>query len=281
MGYTFKKGMMYLMPTHFGPMTGPRRGPAGERFTCEDNPRSTSYSVSFLTNAEQLKAMLPEGFTLHGEPVVTVDQTHMKEIEWLAGRGYNVMGVTFPVAYTGARDRAVGPFLTVLWENLTDPILTGREQLGFAKIYCELPDPAVCRGETHVTAHWLGFRFLDMKLRNMQPVDRADYPPAPAPRSDGVLTGQLHYKYIPRTGAWDRADAAYAALTPAAGSHRRVTGMWRGDGSVQFHHARWEDLPTQYMIVNAFHDLEIKEYRGATITHSVGGKDLSDQRKLE
>ena len=95
MAYSFKKGMMYLMPTHFGPMAGPRQGPDGAGFACRDNPRTTSYSVSFLTNAEQLEALLPEGFALHGEPVVTVDQTHMKEIEWLAGRGYNVMESPF------------------------------------------------------------------------------------------------------------------------------------------------------------------------------------------
>jgi hypothetical protein len=49
---------------------------------------------------------------------------------------------------------------------------------------------------------------------------------------------------------------------------------------VEFHKARWEDLPTQYNIVNAFHELEVKEWRGASIVKSVGGKDLSDQRIL-
>ena len=160
MAYQFQPGVMYLMPTHFGPMTGPRRGPDGKGYDCIDTPKSTSYSVSFLTNAEQLEELLPEGFALHGEPVVTVYQNHMKEIEWLAGRGYNMMGVTFPATYTGKRDRAEGPFLTVLWENMTEPILTGREQLGFAKIYCELPEPAVCRGETHITATLAGVSLL-------------------------------------------------------------------------------------------------------------------------
>ena len=50
--------------------------------------------------------------------------------------------------------------------------------------------------------------------------------------------------------------------------------------SIEFHRARWEDLPTQYMIVNAFSDLEIKEYRGTSIAHSNGGGDLSNQRIL-
>ena len=32
------------------------------------------------------------------------------------------------------------------------------------------------------------------------------------------------------------------------------------------------------LIVNAFADLDIVEFRGATLSKSVGGKDLSDQR---
>ena len=56
--------------------------------------------------------------------------------------------------------------------------------------------------------------------------------------------------------------------------------MWRGEGVVQFHQAAWEDLPTMYPIVNAFADLEVKEYRGASVTKAVGGKDLGDQRIL-
>jgi hypothetical protein len=88
----------------------------------------------------------------------------------------------------------------------------------------------------------------------------------------------MHYKYMPRTGEWGKADASYAVITPAGGSTQRTLEMWRGRGTVKFHRARWEDMPTQYMIVNAFADLDIVEFRGATLTKSVGGKDLSDQR---
>ena len=37
-------------------------------------------------------------------------------------------------------------------------------------------------------------------------------------------------------------------------------------------------MPTQYNVVNAFAGLEIIEWRGATISKTVGGKDISDQR---
>ena len=56
MGYKLDPNAMYRMPTHFGPRTGPRYGPDGRKFECKGNPKSTSVSVSFLTNSEQLEA---------------------------------------------------------------------------------------------------------------------------------------------------------------------------------------------------------------------------------
>ena len=268
---------MYRMPTHFGPAYGPRQGEGGKKFANRDSPKVTSMSVSFLTNREQLEAFLPEGFELESPPVVTVEASYMTEIEWLAGRGYNTLGVSFPAVFNGKKDYAVGRFLTVLWENLTDPILTGREELGFSKIYCELPEPRTINGQTHCIASWMGFKFLDLKLWNMHQQSLEDANATPRPRSDGTL----HYKYMPRTGEWGTPDIAYAVLTPSGNSHAVVQEVWRGEGSVQFHKATWEDLPTQVNIVNAFHGLEIKEARGASIVKSVGGKDLSDQRILQ
>lgn len=280
MPYKLQPGRMHMMPTHFGPVAGPRQGPDGRRFDGVDSPRTISYSVSFLTRPEQLEALLPLGFRLAGDPVVTVTVSYMTEIEWLAGRGYNTLGVSFPAGYRGERDRARGPFLAVLWENLADPILTGREQLGFSKIYCAIPPPSVLNGETRCTADWLGFRFMEMNLSEMEspPAAAAE---APATEADGAeLTGTLHYKYIPRTGEWDEADAEYAVLTPSATPNRRVTAQRTVRGRVRFHRAEWRDLPTQYHIVNAFADLEQIAFVNASIVETVGGKDLSDQRIL-
>lgn len=277
MPYQFQTGKMYRMPTHFGPRTGPRQGPDGRKFECLDNPRSTALAVSFLSDAAQLESMLPPGFALADEPVVTITINYLTEIEWLAGRGYNTLGVSFPVRFDGDVDQVRGNFLSVLWENLTDPILTGREELGFSKIYCELPEPAVLRGDYHATASWLGFKFLDLRLSGLRQQSTAEIEAVLASQSgDGIL----HYKYMPRTGEWGAADIAYPVLTPAATPNRKILERWQGDGQVEFHVTRWEDMPTQYNIVNAFAALSIREYRGASVTKSIGGKDLSDQRIL-
>ena len=277
MPYPLDPDKMYRMPTHFGPRTGPRQGPEGRKFECIDNPLGTAYSVSFLTQGQQLEAFLPPGFSLDGEPVVTVFSNHMTEIEWLAGRGYNVLGVSFPARFDGERDRVRGSFLTVLWENLTDPILTGREEIGFSKIYCELPPPTHLRGEYHLIASWLGFKFLDLRIGDLHALSDEEIE---ARQQGATSDGTLHYKYMPRTGEWGTADIAYPVLTPAGNSNQRVLEQRVGAGSLEFHRARWEDMPTQYNIVNAFADLEILEYRSGSLTKTIGGKDISDQRIL-
>ena len=77
---------------------------------------------------------------------------------------------------------------------------------------------------------------------------------------------------------WGTADTQYAVITPAEGSNTVVLEELVGNGSLSWNPARWEDLPTFYQIVNAFAELEVKEYLGGSLTRSVGGKDLSDQR---
>ena len=277
MPYEFIADRMYLMPTHFGPALGPRQNPVGGRFPFQDDPKSTTYAVNFLSDARQLETMLPPGFELAGEPVVTVSLTYMTEIGWLAGRGYAMLGLTIPATFRGQQDTVTGDFMTVLWENMADPIITGREELGFSKIYCALPDPVVYQGRTHCTANWEGYKFMDLTVEKLRPL---------APAEIGAMlggrrsAGHLHYKYMPRTGEWGVADAAYVTLSPSGASNQRLEGAWAGEGSVHFHAAQWEDMPTQYRIVNAFHALPVLEARGALMLKAVGGADMYSQRIL-
>ena len=278
MSYKFQAGKMYRMPTHFGPSLGPRQGERGRKYDNLESPKITAFSVSFLSNREQLEELLPEGFEVGAEPVVTVEIQYITEIEWLAGHGYNTLGVSFPAVFTGKKGRVVGNFLTVLWENLADAIFTGREELGFSKIYCEIPKPRIYQGQTHCFASWMGFKFMDLKIENLKQLSAEEVSSvAKKQKNDGIL----HYKYIPKTGEWGKADVAYAVLTPYDSPNRIVKEMWQGEGTVQFHKATWEDLPTQFHIVNTFYNLEIKEYRGATMVKTTGAKDLSDQRILQ
>ncbi len=259
------------MPTVFGPMPGPRQAPEGRRFDWTRGPHRVSYAVSFLTREAALADLLPPGFRLTGEPVVTVELTYLTELAWLAGRGYAMLGVRYPVRFEGQRDRVEGAFLAVLWENLADPIVSGREELGFAKLWCEIPEPRVLDGRSCLEAGWLGHRFFEMSLSDLE--EDPDPPPAWG-------EGLLHWKMIPETGRWGQAALEQATLTPAAGSSFTAERRLKGQGEVAFLPSTWAQLPTLHHIVNRLAGLERLEPRGASLIVGRGGKDLSDQRVL-
>lgn len=272
MSYRFQAGRIYRMPTHFGPAPGPRQPPDGIVANPKRSPRRLSVAASFLTDAALLERHLPEGFVLAGEPVVTVEFHYMTGIDWLAGRGYTMINVGWPATFTGRQDKASGRFLAVVWENLADPIISGRCEIGHPKLYAEIADPRAWDGAQICAAGWMGFRFLDLTVSELRDPQHA----LTKPRTDGTLM----LKYVPRTGAWGEAELQQVTLTPTEDPDMTIERHQVGVGSVRFHRAEWSDLPTLYHVVNALAELPIVEPRGGSLIHSVGGKTFRDQRVL-
>ncbi|WP_198293733.1 acetoacetate decarboxylase family protein [Bradyrhizobium sp. WSM2793] len=277
MVHAHKQGLMYRMPYGFGPTAGPRQGPNNKPFDWSRAPHRWQAAVSFLTDRDHLNHLLPPGFSLTGDPIVTVEFRVLSELPWLAGRGYSILKVNFPAAYNGEREKAVGSFCSVLWENLADPILSGREELGFAKLWCELPPPRVMGDRVTCTASWLGHEFAILELTDLTEAEPRipAYPGLGEHPSDGTL----HYKYIPQTGEWGKAAVAHACLTPPAGNPI-VERLRVGKGRVNFRPATWEQMPTQFHIVQALSALPILEQREAWCVEIRGDSDLSQQRPL-
>lgn len=274
MTYRFEAGRIYRMPTHFGPAPGPRQMPEGITTDPTLSPRRLSVAASFLTDAVLLERHLPEGFALAGEPVVTVEFHYMTGIDWLAGRGYTMIHVSWPAVFAGQRDRASGRFLAVVWENLADPIISGRDEIGHPKLYAEMPPPRLWDGTQSCLASWMGFRFLDLDVSALH-----DAPPLLSPEA-ASSDGTLMLKYVPRTGTWGEAALRQVTLTPAGDPHNTIERRQSGLGTVRFHRATWADLPTMHHVVNALAALPVLEARGGSVTRSCGGKTYRDQRVL-
>src|SRR3546814_15173414 len=86
----------------------------------------------------------------------------MTEVAWLAGRGYNTFGVTVPATWKGGAHPVHGDLMLVLWENMADPIISGREELGFSKLFCDLPSPIENDGRFLCRASWVGPEFASL-----------------------------------------------------------------------------------------------------------------------
>jgi hypothetical protein len=266
----FEPGRRYRMPVVFGPSVSPRQMPDGSHPNM-----TTAYAkaagVRFLTDAESLDRLLPPGFTLEGEPVVTVEFFYYFNLELLGGRGYSITKVSYPARFHGKSDTAWGPFLAVLWENRTDCCLTGREELGYAKIFADIYPPAIAVGEQSYLAAVDGQPIVRMKLHDIQ-----EAPPPSPTTADGLL----HYYYVPKIGHPGEAEVEGAVLSPTVANSPNVVKFFTASGDVQFPRATFQQLPTQFMIVNALADLPQLESRGAYLAEIDGGRAYLDQRPL-
>lgn len=265
----FQTNKRYRMPVAFGPMPGPRQNASGGRIV---NPIANIQTVAtrFLTDVDKLTELLPPGLVLDGEPVVTVEIKYLSELSWLAGRGYSSLGIKIPAICKGKAETVMGPFLAVLWENSADPIITGREELGYSKLYCEIDSPAVMGDRQRFSASWGKCRFFEMEL--------VDIRPAPQ-RVEAQVDGTIHYRYVPKIGEPGEADFAGPVLSPAGG-RRELIDHFQATGSVSFIKSRWEDLPTLFHIVNALAALPVLESRGATITRTRDDIEFANQRLI-
>ncbi|MHA6732211.1 acetoacetate decarboxylase family protein [Devosia sp. A369] len=278
MSYTFIPDRMYRMPVHFGPSLGPRQGPDGGRFDWSEF-ECDSVVAHYRSDRAPIEKILPPRFECYGDPIVSIGLTYNRNIPWLAGRGYNTLGMRCPVQFNGKNGPFIGSLLLVLWENMADPITTGREELGFSKVYCDLPPPR--RTQTSITceASWEGFRFFELELSDLQPTTEPLVDPAPD--TGGEI---MHYRYLPRTGEWGKAEVEQVTTgnqrpKPGVGS---VLAAATGKPRIQYNLPRWEDMPTQCQIIEGLNSLTRDEilngYFVSTKGHNV---DLHHQRIVE
>lgn len=278
MSYAFDPSKRYRMPTHFGPAPGPRNVPEDIHIDHTLYPKTTAVTVKFLTDAQVLSDMLPPGFTLAGDPVVSLDFAYMDEIQWLAGRGYNICLVSWPTTYNGKQDTVTGRFAAVLFESAADPIITGRDELGHPKVYCEIPPPMVLEDKWTCRLSWDGCEFLRVDVSDLGK-------PAPS-LSSAESAGWIQYKYIPGTPLDAGPDCAYATLSPdpldpAVHKNMTVLSQSFGDAKISTPAVTWHDMPTVYHIANGIASMPIHKVVSASVSKVQGWiGDVGDTQRL-
>lgn len=284
--FQFEKNGMYQMPVHFGPCCGPRRGPDGKRFYEKGPQESTQHTLVYETDPEVLKMYLPEGFLLRRPYVIVIHKMH-RNLPWLAGHGYNVTAFNVPVTYYGQKETVIGNYQLAIWENHADPIICGREQLGYSKIFADIEDIRKNSNvETAALSSW-GFKFLNLKFRFNEKPNENNLKELKSVLFDPENEGLLHYKYIPHSEAgFNIPDVCYVALTPNNFKIPDNTKplpaperIWC-QGELQWSIPRWEDMPTQYHIVQGLASLPVIRYIGASRVYLQHYNDVYHQRAV-
>ena len=182
----------WLMPAHFGPpaWVQPWPDPSVEAHYND----VTAITIRYLTDGDKLRQCLPNPYKLNGPPIVKVAYSMNSGITWLAGGQYNVIGLTVRANYLGEKDKVSGDYALVLWENLTDPILTGREIQGIPKIYGDIEDHRNFNGVMRTSLSSRGKTMLEIEAADLKEMEPAELERLRADGADGRLLG---WKYIP------------------------------------------------------------------------------------
>jgi acetoacetate decarboxylase len=157
-----------------------------------------------------------------------------------------------------------------VWENLTDPILSGRELQGIPKVYADIPDHNVIAGEWRATASHFGHPIVDLAVTDLR---RATDEEIAAGQDDQSQSAPMGWRYLPGISGFGRT-ASEPTIFP---SENHFTSIHVGTGKIAWHELTWEQNPTQFHIVNALAALPVLEQRPALVTEGSTNLILLDR----
>ncbi|KAM3071811.1 hypothetical protein ACMFMG_009668 [Clarireedia jacksonii] len=263
--YLSQNAVFTRMPAAFGPTLSPRQNRFGKPRAFGNPSHTTSY-VKFKTYKSYLSALLPSedlSIASHGGwATATFTVTRLGNLDWLGGRGYSFFALHIhdvtngkPATNGAANDGAhsenevKGDFVPVMFENLADPIITGREELGVAKVYATL-DETTSDSSFALRAGWQGTEFCRLTLEGLESAS-SDTAAAEEPPT-------LHWKVNPNINAGELVSVDLPALKTK--SHK----VWKANSAK----IEWTDLegkelerafPTLINIVEGLRDIQLVE----------------------
>lgn len=211
--------------------------------------------VPYLTDEELLKSIIPEYFTLLEDPILTITYASNKNIDWLAGRNYNLVSVSVKVKFNGIEHSEIGTLNLVMWENLTDPILTGRELQGIPKIYADIKDYEKINGSISTSFSHYNNPILDISISELFQFDD-NMVKAVGENEKDLKTFGL--RYIPNVNSSNDPLLVEPILHNSQNYFKEIH---IGKGHLDWHESSWQKNPTQAHIINKLKDLPIIEYK--------------------
>ncbi|KAL1305028.1 hypothetical protein AAFC00_003927 [Neodothiora populina] len=303
-----RTALRYRQPISFGPSPGPRqplnRDLSQHSYAAQNQ---TVTSIRFKTSRTFLQNLLPTDQFSFISPGTFAEASiaccTLRNMVWLGDGGYNHCGLYIHGVQYKKKDGEVltGTFLPILFEDLADPIITGREELAAPKLWCTI-DISTSDTSRSVKLSWRGSPFVELELNDLQPRTRnADQDDgsanSKAPKAN-TDKGTLMYRYVPAVGQPGVADAEYAVFaefdkpnTKPAGSddtaqndkpqNKTSEDLLSTSASIRCTPGSWETLPTLHHIADEWSKVPIYEILEASVKEVPMVGDVSSARRIE
>jgi hypothetical protein len=249
-----------------------------------------SFCTAFIkikTSRTLLKNLLPNSaysFSGHGSVAyATFSQSTLDGLDWRAGGGYNHMGLyIYGIEYQQANGEVTrGTYLPIIFEDLTDPIISGREELGFPKLFSTI-DVAKPKDSYHITTSWRGSAWGRMTLTGLSEAEETA-----STAAGSVDPGLLVHRYMPSVGRKGKGtpEAEYPVLVDYAQESQLVpTKITRvlnaSQATIQIDGLGWNQLPTLHHIISRLAEIPVYDIVEAKVTEGEGVMDVSSAKKV-
>jgi acetoacetate decarboxylase len=229
------------MPTVFGPSLIPALSVWGQ---------VEMVSLSFVTDRSAAVALVPPGIDIATErPTVTVSRMTYRDVDYLAGGGYNEVTVGVTASVDDEDGPVRGSYQPVVWVDEQVPIQIGREFLGYAKVPGSLPPVQAAADWARFTLRERDVLLIDGRASGLRPV-----PPERLSviRRAAAEVTVLGWKYIPSLDG--EPDADYPTRIPLRFDWTTVSA---GGGELTFGRPGWKEAPVGARIVAALSRLPV------------------------
>lgn len=192
--------------------------------------------------------------------------------------------------------------MPILFENLTDPIVTGRSELGMPKLFADI-DVRNNGSSCNIAVGWRGAVFGRFELGGISEAKQEGDThgtngetagggegipaPPPPPPEEGLFV----HRYVPAVGEPGKVDADYIVFKPnqtdasksAQGGVVTEEKKWKAaTANVGFEARDWVDLPTLHNVAKALSEVPVFGIEEAGVKRVVGHvEDLRDARRLD
>lgn len=273
----------------FGPMPGPRQSSSGISRQATHSTFTTA-SIKFKTSRTLLQNLFPPNSTSYKfkspgtVAYASFTQTTLDKMEWLGGSGYNHIGLYIHgVQYVKKNGDVInGTYMPILFENLADPIVSGREELGMPKLYASI-DVFQRDNSYRISTGWQGAQWGSFTLEGLQEADPSSAVGSVSGEDD---EGIFAYKYIPKVGRSTKgeAESEYPTFVPFAEDEPKPVVnkvRYATSANVKIDALDWEALPTLFHVISRLQEVPVYEVVSAKVVSGLGIPDVSAARRIE
>jgi acetoacetate decarboxylase len=252
----------YDMPIAFGPSTVPDKS---------EVPSADVAIISFVTEAEPLRQIMPPGIELAGEPIVSVSCINYRGVDYLGGRDYQEVVISLPARFEERAGPIAGGYAPIMWVSDVGALMAGREYMGFPKLmgnFESSSDETTRRFRvSEYDSPLIEGRCFDLKPMTEDQVARVQA------GSQEVRT--FGWKHIP--GVDGSVDLAYPLVNVMRWNYSEA---WTGKGEVLFRSPDSAAAPFSCRVAAFFANLPVKEFRRSFVARGSATIDRAATRRL-